>query len=52
MLTITPQYIKDSDGIKSMVIIPLKALNLILERLDQEEDIRLYDEAKREDDGE
>lgn len=52
MITINPQYIKDSKGKKSMVILPIKEFEDLLEELEELEDIRLYDEAKKEDTGE
>ena len=52
MLTLHPQFIKDSKGNKAMVILPLSEFEKILEELDEIEDIRLYDEAKKEDSGE
>ena len=52
MLTIHPQYIKDSNGNKSMVILPANEFDTLMEELEELEDIRLYDEAKIEDTGE
>ena len=52
MLTVHPQYIKDANGKKSMVILPVKEFDSIMEELDEMEDIRLYDEAQKEDTGE
>ena len=52
MLTIHPQYIKDANGNKSLVILPAEEFDSMMEQLDELEDIRLYDEAKAEDDGE
>lgn len=52
MLTVHPQYIKDADGNKSLVDLPAKEFDLIMEELEELEDIRLYDEAKKEDTGE
>ncbi|NIJ54384.1 hypothetical protein [Dyadobacter arcticus] len=49
MLTVHPQYIKDSNGNKSMVVIPAAEFDSLMEEL---EDIRLYNEAKKEDKGE
>ena len=49
MLTIHPQYIKDANGEKSLVVLPAKEFDLLMEEL---EDIKLYDEAKKEDKGE
>lgn len=52
MLIIHPQYIKDSNGKKSLVILPAKEFDTIMEELEELEDIKLYDEAKKEDKGE
>nr|MBK9653485.1 hypothetical protein [Bacteroidota bacterium] len=52
MITVHPQYIKDTNGKKSFVILPAKEFDSIMEELEDLEDIRLYDEAKKEDDGE
>jgi PHD/YefM family antitoxin component YafN of YafNO toxin-antitoxin module len=52
MLTLHPQYIKDSKGKKSLVILPLKEFDNLMEELEELDDIKLYDEAKKEDTGE
>lgn len=52
MITVHPQYIKDSNGNKSFVILPAQEFNAMLESLEDLDDIRLFDEAKKEDDGE
>lgn len=52
MLTIHPQYIKDANGEKSLVILPAKEFDSLMEELEDLEDIKLYDEAKEEDIGE
>lgn len=44
MVSIHPQYITDETGKKISVVIPIKDFNAILEEL---EDIKLYDEAKK-----
>jgi hypothetical protein len=51
MITIHPQYIKDTAG-KNLVILPQKEFDTIMEELEDIEDVRLYDEAKKEDTGE
>ena len=51
MLTIHPQYITDTSG-KKMVMLPENEFSSIMEELESLEDIRLFDEAKKEDDGE
>ena len=52
MLTVNPQYLKDADGNKSLVVLPVKEFENIMEELEDLEDIRLYDKAKEEDTGE
>jgi PHD/YefM family antitoxin component YafN of YafNO toxin-antitoxin module len=52
MLTVHPQYIKDANGEKSLVILPAIEFDSIMEELEELEDIKLYDEAKKEDTGE
>ena len=52
MITVHPQYINDSNGNKSFVILPAQEFEAMLENLEDLEDIRLYDDAKKEDDGE
>ena len=52
MLTIHPQYIKDAKGNKSLVILPAKEFDTLMEELEELEDIKLYDEAKKNDTGE
>ena len=51
MLTVNPQYIKDTAG-KNLVILPQKEFDSIMEELEDLEDIRVYDEAKKNDTGE
>jgi len=51
MLTVHPQFIKDTKGKKSLVVLPAKEFDSIMEELEELDDIRLYDEAKNEDDG-
>lgn len=52
MITVHPQYIKDANGEKSMVILPAAEFDSIMEELEELEDIRLYDESKKEDNSE
>lgn len=52
MITINPQYIKDAKGNKSMVVLSTEEFDAIMEELDDIEDVRLYDEAMKEDTGE
>jgi len=46
------QYISDKDGKKLAVILPIEKYAKILEDLEEFEDIKLYDNAKAEDNGE
>lgn len=52
MLTVHPQYITDEAGKKISVVLPMKDFKAIMEELEELEDIKLYDEAKKEDTGE
>ena len=52
MLTLTPQYITDNTGKKISVVLPIQDFKAIMEELEELEDIRLYDEGKKEDTGE
>ena len=45
------QFITDDRGNKLAVILPMKEYNKMLEEIEELEDIKLYDEAKKEDDG-
>jgi hypothetical protein len=47
MLTVHPQYITDSTGKKISVVLPMKDFKAIMEELEELEDIKLYDEAKK-----
>jgi PHD/YefM family antitoxin component YafN of YafNO toxin-antitoxin module len=51
MLNVKPQYITDDKGKKISVVIPIKDFEALMEELDEIEDIRLYDEAMKNDDG-
>lgn len=51
-MTLHPQYITDVNGKTISVILPMKEFKSILEELEDKEDIRLYDEAKKNDTGE
>ncbi len=46
MLTVHPQYITDSAGKKISVVLSIKEFETMMEELEELEDIRLYDEAK------
>jgi len=47
MLTVHPKYITDSSGKKISVVLPMKDFKAIMEELEELEDIKLYDEAKK-----
>ena len=47
MLTKHPQYIKYANREKSLVILSAKEFDSIMEELEEMEDIKLYDEAKK-----
>lgn len=51
MRSIHPQYITDTNGEKSLVVLPAKEFDTLMEELEELEDIKLYDETKEEDDG-
>ena len=51
MLTVHPQYIKDTAG-NNLVVLSQEEFDILMEELDELEDIRLYDEAKKNDSGE
>jgi PHD/YefM family antitoxin component YafN of YafNO toxin-antitoxin module len=46
MITLNPQYIKDTAG-KKLVVLPAKEYNHIIEELEELEDIKRYDAAKK-----
>ena len=52
MLKIHPQYLKDANGKESLVVLSVKDFRAIIEELEDMEDIRLYDEAKKDNDSE
>jgi PHD/YefM family antitoxin component YafN of YafNO toxin-antitoxin module len=51
MQSLHPQNITDSNG-NNMVMIPVAEYNSIMEELEELEDLRLYDEAIKNDTGE
>lgn len=51
MLTIHPQYITDTAG-KKMVVLSAQEFDTLMEELEDIEDVKLYDEAKKMDTGE
>lgn len=50
MLAIHPQFITDSAGEK-LVVLPMKEFEIIMDELEDLEDVKLYDEAKKADKG-
>ena len=52
MLNLHPQYIKDTNGKKSMVVLSTKEFNSLMEELEDISDVRLYDKARKKDTGE
>lgn len=50
MLPLHPQFINDSAGQK-LVVLQYNEFESLMEEIEMAEDVRLYDEAKREDDG-
>ncbi len=51
MISVHPQYIKDNNGNKLMVVLPAEEFETIMEQLERVEDVKLFDEAKKEDNG-
>ena len=45
------QFLTDEKGNKTAVLLSIKKYNKLIEKLEDLEDVRLYDESKREDDG-
>jgi len=45
------QFLTDEKGNKTAVLLSIKKYNKLIEKLEDLEDVRLYDEAKKEDDG-
>ena len=45
------QFLTDEKGNRTAVLLPIKKYNKLLDKLEDLEDVRLYDEAKRDDDG-
>jgi hypothetical protein len=48
MLAIHPQFITDNTGKKISAVLPMKEFRTLLEKLDELEDIRLYDQSKND----
>ncbi|MDQ6843581.1 MAG: hypothetical protein M3Z92_04380 [Bacteroidota bacterium] len=51
MPDIHPQFIKDTAG-ENLVVLSQNEFNILMEELQELEDIRLYDEVKKNDTGE
>lgn len=47
----TPQFITDNSGKKLAVVLPIKDYNKLIEELDELDDVKEFDKAKKEDDG-
>lgn len=45
------QFLTDEKGNRTAVLLPIKKYNKLIEKLEDLEDVRLYDESKRDDDG-
>ncbi|TDE06498.1 hypothetical protein [Flavobacterium hiemivividum] len=45
------QFLTDKNGNRTAVVLPIEKYNRMIEELEDLEDVRLYDEAKRDDDG-
>ncbi|MBE9465546.1 hypothetical protein ACFP1I_27145 [Dyadobacter subterraneus] len=50
MIALHPKYIVGNEG-EQLVVLPLNEFDNIIEALEDQEDVRLYDEAKKENDG-
>lgn len=48
MMTLNPQYITDNKGNKLSVVLSVEEFKSILKELEDLEDVRLYNEAKKE----
>lgn len=46
-ILLSPQYITNHDGKIISVVLPIKEFNIVMNELEELEDIRLYDEAKK-----
>lgn len=47
MLTISPKYITDQAGNKISVVISVKEFESMVEKIEELEDIKLYDQVKK-----
>ena len=48
MFNLNPQFITDKTGKKISAVLPMKEFKTLLEELEELEDIRLYDESKKD----
>lgn len=48
MIAIHPQYITDHSGKKISAVLPINEFESILDELEELEDIKLYDESKKD----
>lgn len=48
MIQFHEQYLVDEEGNRKAIVVPISSWQQILEALDELDDIRAYDEAKRE----
>ena len=49
MTTLHPQYIKNANGQNAYVVLTVKEFDSLIEELEELEDVKLYDEAKKKD---
>lgn len=47
MLVLNPKYITNKNGKKISVVLPINDFKAIMEELEELEDIKLYDDAKK-----
>lgn len=45
------QFLTDKKGKKTAVLLPIEKYNKMIEQLEDAHDVKLYDEAKKDDDG-
>ena len=45
------QFLTDEKGNRTAVLLPIKKYNKLIEQLEDLEDVKLFDEAKKNDDG-
>ena len=51
MVALNPQFITDTAG-KKLVVLSKSEFDILIEELEELDDVRLFDEVKKEDDGE